>query len=50
MPITAKRLPSHAGHTATDPAALRVAIADGLYWNHFAALTDAALNSAGSDS
>lgn len=35
----------HAAHTATDPAVQRSAIADGLYWNRFAALTDSALNS-----
>lgn len=34
----------HVGHTAVDPVAQRAAIADGIYWHHLAALTDAALN------
>lgn len=44
-----EELSIHAGHTATDPAAIRAAIADGLYWNHLAALTDAALSAGRSD-
>ncbi len=35
----------YAGHTLADPVAQRAAIADGLYWHHLAALTDAALGS-----
>lgn len=40
-----EELAIHAGHTAVDPAEQRTAIADGVYWNHLAALTDAALQS-----
>ena len=42
-----EELAIHTGHTATDPAVQRAAIADGLYWHHLAALHDAAQSSVG---